>query len=41
MNSRLLLVFGSDVGLGSNSQNDHLMEDYEIILRVMNGGVLE
>jgi len=27
--------------LGSNSENDHLMEDYEIILRVIKSGVLD
>jgi hypothetical protein len=32
---------GSNTGLGSNFKCDHLMEDYEIILRVIKGGVLE
>jgi hypothetical protein len=27
-------------GLGSSLENDHLIEDYEIILRVIKGGVL-
>jgi hypothetical protein len=32
---------GSISGFGSSCKNDHLMEDYEIILRVMKGGVLD
>jgi hypothetical protein len=27
-------------GLDSNLENDNLMEDYEIILSVINGGIL-
>jgi len=30
----------SDMGVGSNSINNYLIEDYEMILRVKNGGVL-